>query len=235
MKAFKIFASLLCLAVVGLLALPKASADEWNKKTQMTFTDPVEVPGGVVLPPGTYIFVLVDSVSDRHIVRIWNQDQSKVVATILAINNYRLTPTDQTVVTFNERPSGTPETIHAWFYPGNSFGQEFVYPKDRAMQLAVANKIPVLATRTELPADVTSLKEVPVIAVTPDQTEEPVAAAVQAAPTTEAVAEPPATAPKMLPKTASSIPIVLALGMFCLMIGFTLWRFAKTPATTSRK
>lgn len=223
MKLLKTFATVFCLAAVCVLALPRALADEWNKKTTMTFSESVEVPGGVVLPPGKYIFVLVDSVSDRHIVRIWNEDQTKVFATILAINNYRLTPTDKTVFTFNERPSGTPETIHAWFYPGNSFGQEFVYPKDRALQLAVANKIPVLAIRSELPSDIAALKEVPVVAVTPEQTEVPVAQVVEKEQVTVSSAE----LPNQLPTTASPIAELLLFGLLCLVIGGVLRAFSK--------
>src|SRR5690242_21128649 len=64
------FTKVLCLLAVCLFALPRASADEWNKKTKVTFTEPIEVPG-MVLPAGTYTFALADSLSDRNIVQIW--------------------------------------------------------------------------------------------------------------------------------------------------------------------
>ncbi len=114
----------------------------------MNFSQPLEIPGQV-LPAGTYTFALVDSLSDRNIVRIFNADGSQVIATILAINNYRLTPTDKTVIKFEERSGDNPEALKAWFYPGDNFGQEFVYPKRRAIQLAVASKepIPAIAAR----------------------------------------------------------------------------------------
>ena len=48
--------------------------------------------------------VLVDSLSDRHIVRIFDKDQKHVITTILAIPNYRLEPTGKTVFQYWESP-----------------------------------------------------------------------------------------------------------------------------------
>ena len=80
---------------------------------------------------------------------------SHIIATVLAINNYRLRPTGDTVVKFAERSGDNPEALKAWFYPGDNFGQEFVYPKQRAVQLAVATHepVPALAAETDRPED----------------------------------------------------------------------------------
>ena len=59
----------LCLLGVGAAIAPPAHADAWDKKTIVTFSSSVEVPGKV-LPAGKYVMKLVDSPSDRHIVRI---------------------------------------------------------------------------------------------------------------------------------------------------------------------
>src|SRR5438552_18409999 len=85
-----------------------ASAQSWNKKTTVTFSAPVEIPGvnAQVLPAGTYVFKLLDSLSDRHIVQVFNKAENHVFATILAIPNYRLKATDKTVMTFAERKAG---------------------------------------------------------------------------------------------------------------------------------
>jgi len=108
-------------------------------------------PEGVgVLPAGTYVFKILDSQSDRHIVQIFNQDESQILATILAIPNYRLKVTDKTVITFRERPAGEPEALRAWFYPGRNFGEEFVYPKARAVELAKETNTAVLFTPAEV-------------------------------------------------------------------------------------
>ena len=116
------------LALMGVVFSPAAKADEWNRKTVMTFSGPVEIPGvhlkgWAVLPAGTYVFKILDSQSDRHIVQIFNQDETQCYATILAIPNYRLKVTDKTVVTFRERPAGEPEALRAWFYPGRNYGE----------------------------------------------------------------------------------------------------------------
>jgi hypothetical protein len=228
MKLIKITTRILFVVMLCVLAIPQATADEHNKKTRVTFTEPVEVPGAI-LPPGNYTFALMDSLSDRNIVQISNEDQTKIFATILAINNYRLTPTGKTVLTFSERPSGTPEALHAWFYPGDNFGQEFVYTKSRAHQLAPSNKIPVLALRAEAVPDVASLKEVPLVAVIPDNAEVPVAEVVQPQPETFAVAQPPA----QLPKTASSLSIFITIALACLLIGVIMRAFSKAPTDLS--
>ena len=92
MKFLKVAPTVLGLALLGLAFSPSATADEWNKKTVITFSGPVEIPGvhlqGYgVLPAGTYVFKILDSKSDRHIVQIFSQDELTVYATILAIPN----------------------------------------------------------------------------------------------------------------------------------------------------
>jgi hypothetical protein len=100
------------------------------------------------------VFKILDSQSDRHIVQIFNKDETMIYATILAIPNYRLKATDKTVITFTERPAGEPEALRAWFYPGRNWGEEFVYPKAQAIALAKATNTPVLFTPSELPVEV---------------------------------------------------------------------------------
>ena len=92
MKLLKGVGIALSLAVLCLLVVPTARADDWNRKTVITFSGPIEVPGvgQHSLPAGTYVFKILDSQSDRHIVQIFNQDETQVLTTILAIPNYRL-------------------------------------------------------------------------------------------------------------------------------------------------
>ena len=196
------------LGVLCTMFSSTASAQQgWNKKTMVTFSAPVEIPGisAQVLPAGTYVFRLMDSAADRHIVQILNQDESHLFANILAIPNYRLRPTDETVMTFVERKAGDPQAIRAWFYPGDNSGQEFVYPKMRAVELAKIANLPVLylpeevapnivapvTTPTEAP--VIALREAPVKAVTPAGVDIPIA---------EVVVTPPAETAAVLPQTA---------------------------------
>jgi len=231
MKIIKTVLAALVLCLVGTAFAPAARADDYNLKTIVTFNEPFEVPGQV-LPAGTYTIKLMNSRSNRNIVQIFNADGTHLITTVLAINNYRLTPTGKTVITFSERPGDRPEALKAWFYPGNTWGQQFVYPKHRAIELALAEKEPVPAlTVDELPAD---LNEAPIVAETPEQNEVPVTAAIQTAPLAAENTSPaplaeqaqPSADAKQLPKTASELPLIALLGMASLGFAFVLKRIA---------
>jgi hypothetical protein len=212
-------AAAFCCALL-LVVLP-AAADQWNKKTIVTFSQPVELPG-IVLPAGTYVFKLLDSLSNRNIVQVFNEDETKIFTTILAIPNYRLDPASETVLRFDERPRHLPEALRAWFYPGDNFGQEFVYPKSRALQLAETTHQPVLS-KEEVPIETPEqLKTAEVIEVTPKVEPTP---EIGTKPTvTEAdrtIPEiPEVPVPEMvvaeLPHTASPLPLVALAGLLSL-------------------
>jgi len=222
MKLFKMLAAVLSVAVLCLLAVPSSSADDWNRKTVITFSGPVEVPGvgAQTLPAGTYVFKILDSQSDRHIVQIFNQDETHLFTTILAIPNYRLKTTDKTVISFRERPAGQPEALKAWFYPGRQWGEEFVYAKSRAVELAKETNEPVLATPIELAAaPIEALKTAPIEAVDPKGEPIELAQVVEAPP---AAAEPATVAENSLPKTASSLPLVGLMGLVALVAGLLM-------------
>src|SRR5579863_9259522 len=149
MKISKAVTTVFCVALMGAALTTMARADEYNRKTVITFSGPVEIPGvhlkgWGVLPAGTYVFKIVDSQSDRHIVQIFSEDEKTVYATILAIPNYRLKATSKTVITFREKSAGEPEELRAWFYPGRNWGEEFVYPKSKAIEIAQSSKTAVL-------------------------------------------------------------------------------------------
>lgn len=224
--------AVLCMAFMGAAFSPSAKADDYDKKTIVTFSGPVEIPpvhitGMRVLPAGTYVFKLLNSSSNRHIVQIFNQDQTKIYATILAIANYRLVPKDKTVITFNEGLKGQPEAIRAWFYPGANWGEEFVYPKAKAVELAKVTKAPVLALKSEVPVEVAkpeepevvaALQEAPVVAVRPTGEEVEIAQVVEATPpaTVAEAPEPAQVAVNTLPSTASSLPLIALFGLLAL-------------------
>ena len=221
MNRFKAVAMSLVLFLLVVGVSTGAQADVWNKKTIVTFTQPVEVPGknAQVLPAGTYVFRLVDSDSNRNIVRILSQDETQIFTTIVAIPNYRLRATDKTVMTFRERAAGQPEAIRAWFYPGDNFGQEFVYPKLRAVELAKVTGEPVLAMPLEVEPTIEALKAVPVEAVTPAGEVVPVAQVVEPEPTVAS-----------LPQTASLLPLLGLFGLLSLGMSFAIGAFAKRTA-----
>jgi len=226
MKLFKTLATLFCLVALCAFVVPTATADDWNRKTVITFSGPVEVPGVGQhnLPAGTYVFKIFNSQSDRHIVQIFNQDETQVLTTILAIPNYRLHATDKTVITFRERPAGEPEALRAWFYPGREWGEEFVYAKSRAIELAKETNEPVLATPIELEAaPIEALNAAPVEAVAP--TGDPVELAQVVEPPPAAAATQPAADP--LPQTASSLPMIALIGLIMIGAGLALSAFSK--------
>jgi hypothetical protein len=200
------------------------SAQPRNKKTTVTFSQPFEIPGvsalgsaPSTLPAGTYVFTLVDSLSDRNVVRIFSRDEKTVHATILAIPNYRLRATDKTVMTFQERAAGEPQAIRAWFYPGDNSGQEFVYPKKRALELAKITQTPILYIPDEVAAqpEAVALKEVPVRAITPVGEDVELARVVEAPPVRVAG----------LPRTAGSVPFFALMGLLSMGVGFSLKKF----------
>jgi LPXTG-motif cell wall-anchored protein len=224
--------SMACLAG-GLLALvltapPQARADAWDQKTIFTFSGPVEIPGQV-LPAGTYVFKLLDSQSDRNIVQVFNQRENHLYGTFLTIPDYRLKPAGKPIINFKERAEGSPEAVRAWFYPGENYGHDFVYPKVKAVALAKANNQPVpsmpneLAANTTKPAttaaesNVAEMKQVPLMAQQP--TEEEVELS-------EVFVAPPEQLPPALPRTGSSLPLVALIGLVSLGAAGSL-RFAR--------
>ena len=229
--------TVLGLALVGVVFSPGARADDWNRKTVMTFSGPVEIPGvhlkgWAVLPAGTYVFKILNSQSDRHIVQIFSEDEKTVYATILAIPNYRLRATDKTVITFRERPAGEPEALRAWFYPGRNWGEEFVYPKARAIELAKTTKTPVLFTSEEIPAEVVQptmtadepvvvqMRQAPVMALQPTGEEVALTAVVTPPPAVEL--QPDTAMAAVLPATSSMLPLIALFGLLALGGAFGL-------------
>lgn len=210
MRFFTKFFMTVCFTACLLFVLPTASADDWNKKTTVTMSAPFEVPGigAQVLPAGTYVFKLLDAGSSRHIVQISNADDTHVFTTILAVPNYRLVATDETVITFKERAAGEPEALRAWFYPGRKFGEEFVYSKPKALALAKVVNQPVLYTPVEV-ATIEELSTAPIEAIKPTGEPIPVAEVVQAPPVEMAQATE-------LPKTGSLLPLLGLVGFLSL-------------------
>ena len=211
--------SFVCLGLLGVM-MPAVRADEWDQKTIITFSAPVEIPGQV-LEAGTYVFKLADSSADRNIVQVFNKDENHLYGTFLAIPDYRIKPADKTIITFDERPVGSPEAVKAWFYPGENYGHDFVYPKPKATALAKANNTPVPSMPTELAQNttmpittvnepqVTAMKTTTLTAQTPAD-EEVEIAEVFAVPLSDG------DLPTELPATGSNLPLVGIAGLLSL-------------------
>ena len=243
MRSLKVLALTALVALFGALSLSHVNADTWDKATTITVNEPVQIPG-TVLQPGTYTFTLFDSQSNRHVVQVFNQDRTQLIATVMAIPNYQLQPAGKTILEFAERPTGQPVALEAWFYPGDNFGQEFVYPKDEATQLSQANgmNVPSLSdqdstaeTQPASPAPVSD--EQPASnsgpAATPAAT--PTAAPMSTQDQTPQTQSPsgtdtssqPRTTEKQLPKTASDVPLIGLVGLISLGAALTLRRLSR--------
>jgi len=247
--------------VLCLVVAPRAKADDLNQKSNVTFTEPVEVPGvgQHLLPAGTYVFKLKDSSTDRHTTEIFSQDGAQLLTTLLSIPNHRLKASDKSVLAFSERPAGAPEVLKAWFPSGEHSGEQFVYERSGAIELAKQTNEAVLSTPTVMvSASVDALKTAPLEAVNPNGDMIETAQVVEA-PLVEmaAVASAPAIAPAVvvppppvqeaavtpapavspepvasssLPQTASQLPLIWLVGLLCLGAGFGLLGLKKLKA-----
>jgi len=246
MTRLKALAAALCLLfVASVLAYPAngqvvSTNANGDRKTVVTFGDSVEIPGGKVLQPGTYLFKLLNQDEGRWVVQIFDKDMKHIYATVITVQDYRNRPTDKVVLTFAERAAGEPPAIKEWFFPGEQFGREFVYPKHRAIEIAKQVNAPVLSTSGDMAATI------PAETVTDTQTAEfvktPVTAYgatgeevkpdtfVQSEPTPAPVSAPAQVTDLPMPKTASSLPLIGLIGFFALVAAFCLALRAKRSA-----
>jgi LPXTG-motif cell wall-anchored protein len=215
------------LLCAGLIALtPTAKADDWDKRTVVTFREPVEIPNNKVLPAGTYVIRLLGSQTDRDIVQFLNKTETHVYDTVLAIPDYREEPTSHTVVTFAERGAGSPQAIKTWFYPGDLWGDEFVYSKVHPAAIDAQSTPP---PRPAVPAPPTAqpvAQSQPVPAPQPAAVPQVVEMAKAAPPPAPAPPAPQPAPANELPKTGSELPLIAILGSLAVIAGAVLNRRA---------
>jgi LPXTG-motif cell wall-anchored protein len=232
MKHFRSITLAALAGCIGVLVVPTIRADDRNKKTIMTVTEPLQMPScctpdhTVTLQPGKYVMVLADSMSDRHIVQVFDETQTHLITTILAIPNQRLQATGKTVFQYWEVPAGQPRALRAWFYPGDNFGQEFAYHKRTAVAIAAYVKTPVPAIEIDT-TSAEELKSAPLVIVDESGNTNqppPVSALPQVAfqepvETAQAARQEPAPAePQSLPHTASAMPLLGLAGLVSLAL-----------------
>jgi len=111
------------------------------------------------------VFKLADIQGNRHVVQVFDKDEKKIYTTMLAVPNQRMEPSDKPIILFSERAAGSPQAVKVWYYPGETIGNEFVYPKTQAMKIAKESHTRVMAmnsdsktvnTAGEIPADMRS-------------------------------------------------------------------------------
>lgn len=214
---------LLSAMVFSLFLCSQTRASEWDKDTRVTFTGAIQVPG-TVLDAGTYRFRLADNISNRNIVQIFNGDGTRLIETVFAVPNWQLQPSGETVLLYAERRSGQPPAVEAWFYPGDNFGQQFVYPKSQAAELSQLNHTNVPSSEAEESGSTPPSNVEPAQpAATPEASVETQAPSAQpeanefaeVQPTPEPQAQSNST-PSTLPQTASQVPLMGLAGLFFL-------------------
>jgi hypothetical protein len=222
-----------------------------DQPVYLTFSGPVSVPGQT-LAAGKYMFKMTSSKVDRQIVQIFDESGKSVamVTAIPAARTNGEPVPDKPEVNFYEAAPGVAQPVRMWWYPGiRTGGHEFIYPRAQAQQIAKTSTTGVLTTTG---ADVDSGKVVRMTANgETDVTQNNAAPAAKAsaaamappesaaapAPSAAAVssnartadmqaranASPAPAAPRRaLPKTASDLPIVLAIGLISLFAGVAL-------------
>ena len=210
MKSSRFFA---LLAAAALLWASQARADKaW--RTSLRLAEPTEIPG-MVLPAGEYIVKVINTQEARSIVQFTSPDEANVIATVLAVPNYRVQAAENTEFVYFQRAAGTPPAIKSWVYPGNNYGVEFVYPKAAAVELAEKTREPVFTTESAEPG----LKS-EVLVMTPQKKEI----------TMEEFSGEKKVAtklPKQLPKTGSDLPMLALLGAASLAGAFVIRSLAR--------
>jgi hypothetical protein len=151
----------LSIALLGVGFAPAAKANAWNERTVVTISGPMEIPGKI-LAPGTYVFRLFDSASNRTILKIFDANEQQLDATVVAVTDYREDVTGRPLLQFAERPSNAPPALKAFFYPGELYGLQLVYPYRQAASIARGTHQTVLSMPDDVSVSVQSLKDVPV-------------------------------------------------------------------------
>jgi hypothetical protein len=151
-------------------------------------------------------------------IQVTNVEQTKVFASVLAtphaIREGEAAPSSRYI--YYTTAAGQPKALRTWFARDTTNGQDIIYPKRRAMELAALANEPVIAIPDEVKE--AEYKSVPLTIVTPEQQvkpyEQPVVV-VQRAPEPAPIAVAEAR-PQELPRTASHVPLFAAMGLLSL-------------------
>ena len=115
--------------LLALLLGTGTKADDWSKKTVVTFDQDVTIPGWV-LPAGTYVFKLLNSSSSRFIVQVWEQDEMHLITTLMTVGDSYPNPNGHSyfVLDVSQTEEGVPPAVVSWFFAGSDEGRDFIYP-----------------------------------------------------------------------------------------------------------
>jgi len=142
----KIFRTMLGLTLGVTLFASAAQAQPADKRTYFTFSGPIALPG-TTLPAGRYVFRIVDTETSRKVIQVLSDDEKKPYAMMNTIPDQRRDPAKDATVSFYETPAGAPAAVKSWWYPGESIGYQFIYPRAQARQIAKNTGKAILTTK----------------------------------------------------------------------------------------
>ena len=125
-----VFAAL-AMSLMSSAFAPSLKADEADKKTTISISQPITV-NGTTLPAGQYVLRLQDFRSGRDVVYIFNGQETRLITTVRAIHASRLESDHKSYFSFYESPAGKPPALHKWFYERDDYGLEFLSPRPRS-------------------------------------------------------------------------------------------------------
>jgi Protein of unknown function (DUF2911) len=128
MRKLSIVPPALAVLLLTLSLSPGVKADDWNKKTVVTFDQDVEIPGQV-LPAGTYVFKLFPGNSERFIVQVWSEGESQLLATLMTVGDTYPNESGKPyfVLDMTGTNEGYPPAVVSWFFAGSNEGRDFIY------------------------------------------------------------------------------------------------------------
>lgn len=141
--------AMLTIAMATTSLFQETQTYEWNKKSTLTAEHQIEFPG-IVLEKGIYVVKLKEGGEKRSTVQILNQDESQVLATLVAVPDHRVPPEDNTEFIFHEVKRNEPQPVRSWFFSGDLVGLEFVYPETRAKEIAKDSDDHVMASKNSM-------------------------------------------------------------------------------------
>ena len=142
-------------SLLALLLMPSSAQAVGlisNQATEVTFQQPVRIPG-MVLAAGTYWFTVPTGGQSSGLNRVMvsNADGKPVAQMLTQTTDPAefgqrdvhadgvVWPTGKVVMTFAEGTNGQPVTLLDWFYAGRTDGHRFVYSSNREAQLSEEN------------------------------------------------------------------------------------------------
>jgi hypothetical protein len=134
------------VAIFFMVTVAPSSAQPLDKRVIFNFSGPVTLPG-ITLPAGSYLFRV--ATPNRNVIQVLSADGTKIYGTFFAIAAHSRAIPEKPELRFMETTTNMPHAIRTWWYPADSTGFEFIYPKNQARLLAKGVGESVLTTKAQ--------------------------------------------------------------------------------------